>query len=51
MKLPPALRTGDPSYFVAASTSGSASPTVLTFSKGSRGPRGVGVRFMTESIA
>src|ERR1700682_1276630 len=33
MKMPSTLSTGDPSYFVAASTSGNASPTVLTISK------------------
>ena len=30
MKAPPSFSTGDPSYFVVASTSGSASPTVRT---------------------
>jgi len=33
MKLPPTFSIGDPSYFVAASTSGSVSPTDLTVSK------------------
>jgi hypothetical protein len=46
MKLPLAFKTGDPSYFVVASTSGSASPTVLTVSKGSAGARFTGLRFI-----
>jgi len=33
MKMPSTFSTGDPSYFVVASTFGSASPTVLTMSK------------------
>ena len=41
MKQPRTFSTGDPSYFVVASTSGSASPTVLTVAKVSTGvPRG-----------
>ena len=36
-KLPPSFRTGDPSYFVAASTSGRVSPTARTGSNGSIG--------------
>ena len=35
MKQPLIFSTGEPSYFVPASTPGSASPTVLTVSKGS----------------
>src|SRR3989442_1812345 len=35
MKQPAIFRTGDPSYFVPASTSGSVSPTVLTTSNAS----------------
>src|SRR5687767_9559568 len=35
MKLPEAFSTGEPSYFLVASTSGSASPNDLTMSKGS----------------
>lgn len=46
MKLPPTFSTGDPSYFVVASTSGSASPTVLTVSKVSAGVCFVGLRFI-----
>jgi hypothetical protein len=46
MKLSRAFKTGDPSYFVAASTSGSASPTVLTVSKGFARARLVGLRFI-----
>jgi hypothetical protein len=46
MKQPPTLRTGDPSYLVVASTSGSASPTVLTDSKVSAGVSFVGLRFI-----
>jgi hypothetical protein len=44
MKQPPTFSTGDPSYLVVASTSGSASPTVLTVSKGSAGVCAVGLR-------
>ena len=48
MKQPPAFRTGDPSYFVAASTSGRASPSSLTVSKGFTAACLVGVRFIDE---
>src|SRR5688500_922844 len=34
MKQPPTFNTGEPSYFVAASTPGSCRPTVLTMSNG-----------------
>ena len=51
MKLPPSLSTGDPSYFVAASTSGSASPTVLTMSKASAAVCFVGVVFIEAESA
>ena len=33
MKMPINFSTGDPSYFVVATTSGNESPTVLTISK------------------
>ncbi len=45
MKLPPTFRTGDPSYFVAASTAGSASPSVLTISNAPAGADLVGCLF------
>jgi uncharacterized protein (TIGR03435 family) len=51
MKQPPAFKTGDPSYFVMASTSGSASPTVLTVSKGSAGARVVCRRFIAAQYS
>ena len=35
MKQPPSFSSGDPSYFVVASTSGSAVPIVLTISNAS----------------
>ena len=38
--------TDNPSYFVVASTSGSASPTVLTISNASAGFRLIGLRFI-----
>ena len=50
MKQPPIFKTGDPSYFVAASTSGSASPTVLTNSNGSPGACFVGLRFIERTV-
>ena len=37
MKIPPRLKTGDPSYLVLSSTPGSASPTVLTISNATAG--------------
>src|SRR4029453_6709363 len=46
MKLPPAFSTGDPSYFVVASTSGRASPAVLTLAKGSAGVCLLGLCFI-----
>jgi len=46
MKLPRTFSTGDPSYFVVASTSGSVSPTVLTVSNVSAGICFVGLRFI-----
>jgi hypothetical protein len=46
MKQPPTFSTGDPSYLVVASTSGSASPTVLTVSKASACVCFVGLRFI-----
>src|SRR6266851_4884651 len=50
MKQPPTFRTGDPSYLVVASTSGSASPTVLTGSKLSAGVCFVGLRFIGATV-
>jgi len=50
MKAPPSFNTGDPSYLVPASTSGSASPTLLTVSKGSGGPGLFGVRFIEATV-
>ena len=44
MKQPPSFSTGDPSYFVVASTSGSPSPTVVTISNASDGFRCIGLR-------
>jgi hypothetical protein len=35
MKAPPTFSAADPSYLVAASTSGSSSPTAATTAKGS----------------
>lgn len=46
MKQPPTFSTGDPSYFVVASTSGSASPTVLTISNASAGLCPIRLRFI-----
>ena len=46
MKLPPAFSTGDPSYFVVASTSGIVSPSVLTISKMSARVRFGRLRFI-----
>ena len=46
MKAPPTFNIGDPSYFVAAWTSGSARPAVLTRSKGSEGRCLFGLRFI-----
>src|SRR6266852_9394874 len=51
MKQPPNLRTGDPSYFVAASTSGSASPTVLTISNRSAGCCLIGLGFIQNIVS
>src|SRR5713226_8580143 len=46
MKQPQSFSTGDPSYFVVASTSGSVSPTALTLSKAPARIRFAGIRFM-----
>jgi hypothetical protein len=46
MKQPPSFSTGDPSYFVVASTSGNVSPTYLTISNPSAGSRFFGLRFI-----
>ena len=46
MNLPSAFSTGDPSYLILDSTSGSASPRVLTISKASATVRFVVFRFI-----
>jgi hypothetical protein len=46
MKLPPTFSIGDPSYFVAASTSGSVRPTALTAAKMADAGCRVGFRFI-----
>ena len=50
MKLPPAFRIGAPSYFVAASTSGSARPIARTATNASAGACLFDVRFIDASI-
>jgi hypothetical protein len=50
MKQPPIFSTGDPSYFVAASTSGNASPTVLTISNAAAGCILMGMSFRVRSL-
>jgi hypothetical protein len=50
MKMPPTFSTGDPSYLVVASTSGSASPTVPTISKTSIGACFFGMRFIGNRL-
>jgi len=50
MKQPASFRTGDPLYLVVASTSGSASPTVLTMSKAFTGDAAFDL-FMVQTSA
>jgi hypothetical protein len=50
MKQPLTLSTGEPSYFVAASTSGRARPTALTVANESAGLRLLDDRFI-EALA
>ena len=51
MKAPPTFSTGDPSYLVVASTSGSASPTILTVSNVGDGVCLFGLRFIEAVFA
>ena len=46
MKQPFSFSTGDPSYFVVASTFGNVSPTALTISNPSVGSCFFGLRFI-----
>ena len=46
MKAPPTFSTGEPSYFVPASTPGSASPTIMTASNVAAGVDFVRLRFI-----